>query len=52
MEPGPTTVHPDADLPEVTRRMCERNVDSIIVTDPGGRVIGVLRNPETAANGR
>ena len=44
MEPGPTTIRPDEDLATVTDRMSKRNLESILVTDPAGRLIGALRH--------
>jgi CBS domain-containing protein len=43
MDIGPTTIRPDHDLTEITDRMTTRGVASIIVTDPTGRLRGVLR---------
>jgi rhodanese-related sulfurtransferase/CBS domain-containing protein len=43
MDPGPATVHADADLEETRRRLSERHVDSIIVSSPDGELLGVLR---------
>ncbi|MDP3767001.1 MAG: CBS domain-containing protein [Dehalococcoidia bacterium] len=42
MEEGPTTVRADASLEEITERMRARNITSILVTTPEGRLIGVL----------
>ena len=44
MEPGPTTIRPDEDLDTVTDRMAKRNIESILVTDPAGRLMGTLRH--------
>lgn len=41
MRLGPTTVRADEDLDGLTERMHRRNVTSIIVTDPEGRLLGV-----------
>jgi CBS domain-containing protein len=43
MEPGPTTIRADADLPDATERMSRRGVASLIVSDPDGVLLGVLR---------
>ena len=43
---GPTTVRPDVELDETLDRMRERNVRERIVTDPKGRLLGVLRLPD------
>jgi predicted transcriptional regulator len=42
MEPGPTTVRYDESLPELVERMQKARVGSIIVTEPSGRLIGVV----------
>ncbi len=46
MEDGPTTVRADASLEEITERMRKRGVGSILVTDPEGRLIGILYRNE------
>lgn len=43
MEPGPTTIRPDTNLLQITDRLRRRNLHSVVVTDPGGRLLGVLR---------
>jgi hypothetical protein len=42
MENGPTTVRADEDLAALIARMQARRVANIIVSDPDGRLIGVL----------
>src|SRR5215207_3451599 len=42
MENGPTTFRPDNFLEPLTRRMQERKVGSVIITDADGRLIGIL----------
>jgi len=42
MEDGPTTIRADASLREVAERMRNRRVGSILVTDPEGRLLGIL----------
>ena len=42
---GPTTVRPDVEVDETLDRMRERKVGERIVTDPTGRLLGVLRLP-------
>jgi CBS domain-containing protein len=42
MEDGPTTIRADASLQEITERMRKRRVGSIVVTDPEGRLVGIL----------
>ena len=39
---GPTTIRADAALKEITERMRKRGVGSILVTDPEGRLLGIL----------
>jgi len=54
MEPGPTTIRPDDDLRALTERLHRRNVPEVIVTDPDGRLIGVVfrdRADEAVASG-
>lgn len=42
MEEGPTTIRPNIPLESIAKRMDERRVGSIIVTDSDGRLIGIL----------
>ena len=42
MEGGPTTVRPDELLDELTERMRERGVGSMVVTASTGRLIGIM----------
>jgi len=42
MEDGPTTIRADASLQEITERMRKRRVGSILITDPEGRLLGIL----------
>ncbi len=46
MEDGPTTIRADASLGEITERMRKRGVGSIVVTDPEGRLLGILYRNE------
>lgn len=46
MEEGPTTVRADEDLASLAQRMHGRGVATIIVTDPDGRLIGVLHRDD------
>jgi len=46
MEEGPTTVRADTSLREITERMRQRHVGSILVTTPEGRLIGILYRRE------
>jgi CBS domain-containing protein len=43
MRHGPATVRPDVERDETLDRMRERKVRERIVTDPTGRLLGVLR---------
>ncbi len=59
MEEGPTTIRPNTPLESISRRMHERRVGSIVVTDSDGRLIGILyrsdadrRLAEAQATGR
>ena len=45
MRPGPTTVRPDTALDEALGQMRKRTVTERVVTDPTGRLLGVLRLP-------
>lgn len=42
MESGPTTVRPDGSLPDLHRRMKKRGTRLVIVSDPQGRLIGIV----------
>lgn len=42
MEEGPTTIRPDTLLEEITPRMHEGGVESILITTADGRLVGVL----------
>ena len=42
MEPGPATIRPDEALDDVTRRLRDQDIDSMLVTTPDGRLVGVL----------
>ena len=46
MEDGPTTIRADVSLQEITERMRRRRVGSILVTDPEGRLLGILYRNE------
>src|SRR5262245_59092631 len=43
MQTGPTTIRPDVPLDEARTRMRDQQLDEMIVTDPAGRLLGVLR---------
>jgi len=42
MEEGPTTIRPDTLLADIVPSMQQRHVESIVVTTPDGRLIGVM----------
>jgi CBS domain-containing protein len=50
MRPGPTTIRASEPLEPLIERMTNVNVDAILVTDPEGRLLGLLdrRRAETA----
>lgn len=45
MEPGPATVRAHEPLVPLLERMEKRNVSEIIVTNPEGRLLGVVHRP-------
>jgi Mg/Co/Ni transporter MgtE len=49
MEEGPTTTRPDDNLEALTARMRDRSVASMVVTDPDGRLLGVLYREDAEA---
>jgi CBS domain-containing protein len=56
MHEGPATFRPDVTLHEIHERMVAKGVDSVLVTDPDGRLMGRVRrasaerlHPETPA---
>jgi CBS domain-containing protein len=46
MEQGPTTIRASEELAGLVQRMRNRNVPSIVVTDPDGRLLGILRRSD------
>lgn len=46
MEEGPTTIRASEELAGLVKRMRNRNVPSILVTDPDGRLLGILRRSD------
>lgn len=48
MESGPTTIRPNTPLELIARRISARKVGSIIVTDPDGKLIGILYRKDAA----
>lgn len=51
MDEGPTTTRADDPLDALVARMRRRNVPAIVVTDPDGRLIGVLRLDDAEPRG-
>jgi CBS domain-containing protein len=49
MEEGPTTTRADDNLQQLTARLRDRSVTSIVVTDPEGRLIGVTYRDDAEA---
>jgi CBS domain-containing protein len=46
MEPGPSTVRLDTDARKLAERLRERQLKTAVVTDPDGRLAGVVRLAE------
>jgi CBS-domain-containing membrane protein len=46
MEPGPSTVRLDRELASLVEQLRDRGYRFAIVTDPGGRLAGVVRRSE------
>jgi Mg/Co/Ni transporter MgtE len=42
MEEGPSTFRPDVPLDELLERMQSRDVDNVVITDPDGRLMGIV----------
>jgi CBS-domain-containing membrane protein len=42
MEPGPSTVRPDTPVDDLAKRLAERELHFAILTDPEGRLLGVV----------
>jgi CBS domain-containing protein len=49
MEPGPSTVRPDTPTDSLAKRLAERELRFAIVTDPEGRLIGVVTRSDLEA---
>jgi CBS domain-containing protein len=48
MEPGPSTVRPNAPARELTERLAGQQLKTAIVTDPEGRLLGVFSRASAA----
>jgi CBS domain-containing protein len=46
MEESPTTIRASEELAGLVQRMQNRNVPSIVVTDPDGRLLGILQRTD------
>jgi hypothetical protein len=51
MEPGPSTTRPDASLAKLLAKLQERELTTAILTDPEGRLLGVVRRADLEAAG-
>jgi CBS domain-containing protein len=49
MEPGPTTTRPDTPLSALASKMRKANLRTYLVSDPHGKLLGVLRRDEVEA---
>ena len=49
MEPGPSTVRPDTAADELAERLRTRDLNTAVVSDPEGRLLGVVRRRELEA---
>ena len=52
MEPGPSTVRPDTQAAVLAKRLRDRDLNTAVVTDPEGRLIGVVRRRELESDSR
>jgi CBS-domain-containing membrane protein len=49
MSPGPSTVRADTEAAELVKKLDEKNLKTTIVTDPEGRLIGVVLRKDLEA---
>jgi predicted transcriptional regulator len=49
MSPGPSTVRADTEAAELAKKLDEKNLKTTIVTDPEGRLIGVVLRKDLEA---
>lgn len=49
MEPGPTTTRPDTPLSALAAKMRKSNLRTYLVSDPRGKLLGLLRREEVEA---
>jgi predicted transcriptional regulator len=50
MEPGPSTVRADLPVDELVKRMRRRDLRTLLVTTPQGRLLGVVRRQDVEAH--
>ena len=48
MEPGPSTVRLDTDASKLAERLRQGDLETAVVTDPEGRLAGVVRLADLA----
>jgi CBS domain-containing protein len=46
LEPGPSTIRPHLTVQELGERLARRDVRTLIVTDPEGKLLGVVRRSD------
>jgi CBS domain-containing protein len=49
MEPGPSTIRPHLTIDELAARLGRSEVRTLIVTDPEGKLLGVVRRGDVEA---
>jgi Mg/Co/Ni transporter MgtE len=50
MEPGPSTIRPHLTVDELHQRLARSEVNTLLVTTPGGVLLGVLRRDDLPAS--
>lgn len=46
LEPGPSTIRPHTPIEDLAARLARSEVRTLIVTDPEGKLLGVVRRPD------
>jgi CBS-domain-containing membrane protein len=46
LEPGPSTIRPHAPIEDLAARLARSEVRTLIVTDPDGKLLGVVRRSD------
>jgi len=46
LEPGPSTIRPHTPIEDLAARLARSEVQTLIVTDPEGKLLGVVRRPD------